>query len=545
MQIQMKKKPIEPKNQRIETLVNSVNSRELVIPPFQREFVWKEDKILFLFDSILKTYPIGSFLIWNSPQKIKCRDTILDIKLPKCEFPDIYTRDFILDGQQRLSTLYGVLTWKDANREHIFNVYLDLESMEFFHYQKKMKIKKNVHFPMGYLYDYEKFLDFRNEIKNNEDLEEEESKKLQDTLNYLYNHFRNYIIPVIVTYEKTVEEVSPIFIRFNSGGLELGIFDLISAMTWSDNFDFRQEIDKINKGLQKKRFQQTKYRMYLKILAALNSGSTKGTHINKLGNLNSEQLNSLLKTTEKALNKAVDYLQSNLFVYGDDFLPYENQLVVFTYFFAKIKNPRPKQLKYLRSWFWKTGFSEHFRGSTDTILDEDLRLIDRLQSEELKVYSETEIFDFNKDELLGKKYNKASAFTKAFILMLLSLTPKDIINGSTINVQKPLIDLSKEFHHLFSLKTLRCQQNNVDDKNNLCNICLIQSTENNKINRENPSQYLKNCYQELGIDAKKVFLSNLIPTGGNSGWNNDDYAKFLQKRAQLITERINELANFK
>ena len=537
MKLPTKKKPLEPKNQRIETLINAMDSRELVIPPFQREFIWKRHNVLYLFDSILQSYPIGSFLVWNTDQGIQYRDKILDLRFPQINnAEDLKIRDFILDGQQRLSCLYGVLKLRNAEKEHIFNVYIDLEEMTFFHYRKNMEVKKNVHFPMSYLYDDEKFLDFRGELGK-----DPANKELQETLIYLYSHFRNYIIPVIVTYEKTVGEVTPVFVRFNSAGRKLDIFDLTAAVTWKDNFDIRDEITRINGSLQKKRFQHTDKHLYLKMMAALHAGATKTNVVDKLNDLSSNELKSLLRKAEIGLQRAIDFLQAELFVYGEDFLPYENQLVALTYFFSLANNPGSKQLKSLQRWFWISGFSERFRGASESILDEDIRYIEKLVRGEDGISLPDEGYRLEVKDLLNKKYNRSSAFTKSFILFLASQTPKDLASGTKINLQRPLSEINRmECHHIFPRRILRNSAFSNEKIDNICNICLCQSNENKRIKDRNPSEYLQKCYDELGADAENVFHSSLIPNDMNAGWKEDDYEIFLGQRARLIVEGVNK-----
>jgi len=538
MKLPTKKKPLEPKNQRIETLINAMDSRELVIPPFQREFIWKKHNVLYLFDSILKSYPIGSFLVWNTDQDIQYRDKILDLKFPPINnLEDLKIRDFILDGQQRLSCLYGVLKWRNAEKEHIFNVYLDLETMDFFHYRKNIQIKRNVHFPMSYLYDDEKFLDFRSELAK-----DPANKKIQETLIYLYNHFRNYIIPVIVTYEKTVGEVTPVFVRFNSTGRKLDIFDLTAAVTWKDNFDIRDEIVRINGSLQKKRFQHIDKHLYLKMMAALHAGAAKTNIVDKLNDLSSSELKSLLRRVEIGLQRAIDFLQAELFVNGKDFLPYENQLVVLTYFFSLVTNPSPKQLKSLKRWFWVSGFSERFRGASESILDEDIRYVGKLVRGEDDISLPDEEYRLDVKDVINKKYNRSSAFTKSFILFLACQSPKDLVCGSKINLRRPLSEINRmECHHIFPRRILRNNAFSNEKIDNICNICLCQSNENKRIKDRSPSEYLQKCYDELGADAESVFRSSLIPNEENAGWKEDDYEKFLGQRSKLIVEQINKM----
>jgi uncharacterized protein with ParB-like and HNH nuclease domain len=100
----------------VKEAVERINRREYVLPAIQREFVWKPEQIIKLFDSLLKDYPIGSFLFWEVKPERKDdfqfyeflqnyheRDQIHN---PKATLTGDTAVTAILDGQQRLTSLY-------------------------------------------------------------------------------------------------------------------------------------------------------------------------------------------------------------------------------------------------------------------------------------------------------------------------------------------------------------------------------------------------------------------------------------------------------
>ncbi len=79
-------------------------------------------------------------------------------------------------------------------------------------------------------------------------------------------------------------------------------------------------------------------------------------------------------------------------------------------------------------------------------------------------------------------------------------------------MQKPLAEINQtECHHIFPRKILREASVPNEKIDSLCNICLYKSKNNKIVKDQNPSEYLKKCYTELGVDAEKVFQSTLIP----------------------------------
>jgi hypothetical protein len=109
----------QPSVDRIDELARRILSGDILLPKFQRDFVWGRKQILRLLDSVARGYPIGSVLLWQSRQELRSENHIadLEIKVPKPDYPVNY----LLDGQQRLSTICGAMFWKggDPNNSRI------------------------------------------------------------------------------------------------------------------------------------------------------------------------------------------------------------------------------------------------------------------------------------------------------------------------------------------------------------------------------------------------------------------------------------------
>src|SRR5674476_174358 len=215
----------KPDVERIYRLVDRIDTGDIKIPKFQRGFIWTDDQILYILESIYNGYPIGSLLFWLTKTPMTAERDIGGFELPST--PDQYTRNYVLDGQQRLTSIYGVLKWDKPYTPHKLNIYFDLEQGKFFHYKDEMKDTKNTHVPMNILFDTSKGLGFRTKLNDHPNAIE-----LQNKYDILYEVFREYSFPVVTISEKTLEEVCPIFERINSTGTRLDVFDLMVAATW-------------------------------------------------------------------------------------------------------------------------------------------------------------------------------------------------------------------------------------------------------------------------------------------------------------------------
>src|SRR5438045_456748 len=93
-------------NLTIRKIIEQVTSGQLRVPTFQRGFVWDANRVAYLMDSIYKGYPFGAILLWRTKERLKFERKLGPFKLPDSE-PD-FPVDYILDGQQRITSIFGV-----------------------------------------------------------------------------------------------------------------------------------------------------------------------------------------------------------------------------------------------------------------------------------------------------------------------------------------------------------------------------------------------------------------------------------------------------
>src|SRR5450759_4075294 len=121
----------KPTPERILQLASRVLEGDIILPEFQRPFVWKPRQVLELMDSVYRNYPIGSLLVWESNQKLASKRSIADLEV--AERSEKYPVNYLLDGQQRLSAICGVIHWTPGNPKSVWNVVFDLKTGRFSH----------------------------------------------------------------------------------------------------------------------------------------------------------------------------------------------------------------------------------------------------------------------------------------------------------------------------------------------------------------------------------------------------------------------------
>ena len=90
----------------IKDLINDLERGKMRVPSFQRGFVWEPDRVAYFIDSIYKGFPFGSILLWRTKTPLRTERNLGAYKLPSND-PD-YPIDYILDGQQRTTSIFGV-----------------------------------------------------------------------------------------------------------------------------------------------------------------------------------------------------------------------------------------------------------------------------------------------------------------------------------------------------------------------------------------------------------------------------------------------------
>ena len=166
-------------------------------------------------------------------------------------------------------------------------------------------------------------------------------------------------------------------IRLNSSGTDLSTFDLMVAATWSKGFDLNEKVEEISYSLEPKNYGEIKGTTALKCLSVVQYESANRERVIAPREFKGDQqkMDSLVDRTQKALLRAVDQLATDFKIYSLSFLPYEAHLVILTYIYANNPNLSAQALRRVRQWFWRTSFSERYRGAPDDFVTRDLLAI--------------------------------------------------------------------------------------------------------------------------------------------------------------------------
>jgi hypothetical protein len=234
----------------IREVIERVASGRLRIPSFQRGFVWDAERVAFLMDSIYKGYPFGAVILWRTKEQLKSERQLGPFELPEHD-PDLPI-DYVLDGQQRLTSIFGVFQSdiepvEDAPWTKVYfdlGAETDLQESQFLCLSKD-KIDLARHFPIGTFFNVS---GYRNATKNFDDV-------LADRIGAVQAVFQQASIPVQLVETDDRAKVAIVFERVNRMGMELDILQLLSAWTWSEDFDLQEKFEEFAEELRPFGFQ--------------------------------------------------------------------------------------------------------------------------------------------------------------------------------------------------------------------------------------------------------------------------------------------------
>ncbi len=438
------------------------------------------------------------------------------------EIPEDYPVNYILDGQQRLTTLYGVFhsdaETKDAELADRFNICYIPEDDELVHHLGTSG-KRRI-----FLRDIFNTTKLLSQLKN---FTEEEQEKIAGVT----ERFKDYEFPIVTIKERTNAEVCAIFQRINSSGTPLSNLELLTAWTWSDKFDLRREIETLLDALKDKGYEQIDQGLLMRCLAAV---STDSIDSDKLVDIPSNQLVAGMKSVKSALYATVDFLEGQLKIRNVTFLPFPLMVVPIVFFFARIEKPTAKQIEQLKKWFWHCSFTLRYRAGTNRMVLADLGAMEELASGK----NPFDFTSFEADESLFRKtWRINSTAAKVAICMLAQLQPKTFLSGNDIDLGRVLAAYNaREFHHIYPKGFLANESIPFHEANLIANICYLSAADNKAISDAAPRDYFKKI--PVG-NRDEIFDAALIPTEARSG--ELSYKEFLDKRVEALAQTAKTL----
>ncbi|WP_247527510.1 DUF262 domain-containing protein [Bradyrhizobium sp. 199] len=518
----------EPLN--IRKIIEELMAGRMRVPNFQRGFVWDPERVAYLMDSIYKGYPFGSILLWRTKQELTHERDLGPFQLPQND-PE-YPTDYILDGQQRITSIFGAFQTEITLPQKPLwaKIYYDMKGSENAQESSFTALEDNEvserHFPIGCLFDP---VLYRKETADYDDATIARLDKIQA-------RFKEALIPVqtITTEDKTA--VAIVFERVNQRGVELDTVQLLSAWTWSGDFDLNQRFEDLANDLTPFGFKDVGGDKDL-LLRCCSAVMVRDPSPDSLISLNGSKVREDFDHVVTGIKGAIDFLRKNLHVENLDNLPYNNLLVPLTVFFAgepsKQKKVTNNQRKEILRWFWHTCIHRKYNSQPIKSLREDVVEFAKLAEGSLAKLTHP-ANSFTPLFFLTNTFRLNSVVSRTFILLLAQNGPRSFISGNKIDLRKALKEYNRnEFHHIHPRSFLKTSKNSKLDDSCLANMCFLSRSDNNTISGSAPSEYRK----KLGEDIDDIETANFLPP---STWE-DDFGQFVSARATLLFDYAKEL----
>ena len=566
----------EAKNIELENLLEKIKSGTIQLPDFQREWIWSDKQIKDLLESVIRGFPINSIML------LECDANNVKFARRSIEgaaAADTLPQYLILDGQQRLTSLFGAL-FSDKP--------VKIKSgKEFFYYvnmAKAVAAVKNVAtaedmvisvppsrkvknldlstpekeyaagmFPLNKIFDSRKW--FRAYERFHKDAAGEFVDAFAENVT---DKVSSYKIAFIQLEKNTpLEAVCKIFEKVNIGGKKLGVFDLLTAVfAASKNADgkpveLRKDWEKIHENFKNSD---------LKILSTVTSADfvTALTLLVSYEKFCADKKLSVSCKSEDILNLDNDdytrnktaiidgFVEAAKFLKGEKistekYLPYKPQLIPMAAIFARLKTIGQYNAagrNKIRQWYWCTVFSEAYRdGHLGRFAKDIVQVIDWIDSEQVPdIMSNAQIVA---GQIMSVN-SIQSAIYKGLIALIFQHGAQDFIMGSGVNFAE-----SVEVHHIFPKKYCEARGLSKAKYDSIANKTLILKSTNKTIGGDPPSFYLKKIERKTGLSSAEVdeilerhFIDAALCRA-------DDFDAFIAARAEKIFDVIEELTGRK
>ncbi|HOD62502.1 MAG TPA: DUF262 domain-containing protein [Bacilli bacterium] len=525
----------EPISRTFTGLIADIERGQIKIPQFQREFVWDINKSSKLMDSIIKGYPIGTFIFWKTKERLRSVRNLGDAKLPEPNEGDF--TDFVLDGQQRLTSLFATLKGLKIERvvgkiENYDEMYINLDAAEDeeiviinkegFDENSLIRLTDLIYGPLTLLFKFD----------------EKYHTKLQD----YKTRIEAYNYSIILIRDAALDIATEIFTRINEGGKPLTVFEIMVAKTFDAdrNFDLAEKYKELIERLAEQEYETISDATVLQTVSILLEKECTKKAILKL---NRKKFIDIWDDAVDAIERAVDYFRSYYRIPVSQLLPYNTLVVPFAYFFYHHNDkPTGEKQKYLQDFFWRVSLGTRYSSGVESKLFQDVKRIDAILKSELPRYDWA--IDTSAEFIKSNGWFSAG---RSYIKSLLSIyayhQPKSFIDGSIVHINNGWLKIanSKNYHHFFPKAYL---EKNIDWEyknfwiNHILNITIVDDYLNKReIAAKAPSSYMKK-FNKQNPDLALTMKTHLINDLDTFGIWDNNYDAFLNNRAKALSKEI-------
>lgn len=514
---------------KISTILDHIDSGHMALPEFQRGYVWTREQVRGLFGSLYRRHPVGGLLIWATEARTAQHrgDQSLAAGVVK----------LLLDGQQRMTSLYGVARGKpppffDGNAEVFTGLRFHLES-EQFEFWQPVKMRDD---PL--------WVDVSALLKTGQAGLGMHIEALKNTGSLaMYVGRLSALIGIleidlheeqITGEDKTLDVVVDIFNRVNSGGTKLSKGDLALAKICAEWPDAREEMKGRLAG-----WKAAGYDFNLDwLLRSVNTILTGEAKFQFLHDREADEIQGALKRAAQQIDRCLNMIAGRLGL--------DHARVFFGRFampvmarFLDQKGGAPNELERdkLMFWFAQCGMWGRYSNSTESTMDADLAALEQEGGLD-RLLDQLRLWHGNLSVEPGHFTGWSTGARLYPILYMLTRTGGARDWGTGLPLKANLLGtMSKlEVHHIFPKSRLYDVGQPRAQVNALANFCFLQKDTNLDISNRFPEQY----FSEIELKHPGALASQWIPMD-QSLWQIGRYEDFLVARKELLADAANAL----
>lgn len=497
---------------------------EIRVPAFQRGFEWEQQQIVALLQSVYQGFPIGSILLWKVTQRT------LKLQSPhETPFPEVderYPLFYVLDGMQRLSTLYGVCHYDGPpTTADLFNVVFDLTSEQFRHVEDD--VEQGAHVPLSTLFSPRSFLDVQSRLAAMPD-----GDALIDRAVKLHSLLQEYLIPTVTISDRSLEEVVQIFERVNSTGVRLGPVDFMRAVTWSEDFDLTVELRDLNLHLAKSRFSLSEETL-VKILGLTLGYDPLPGDLLSLRSRSAVELRRGIAMTKEVVECAAGFLRERFLVMSSDYIPYEGQMLVLAKAFLDTRTLDNVAAKRIERWFWSTSLNEGLKGKPDNFVARTVRAVGAtLRGERGSLVARLTI---SETDFVDKRFIVGKAMSSALASMFAVHQARSLETGQLIAPPAYMTEFDQShFEPVLDLPSVnRITRSPVVSARIMSNIVVYTDVDRFMSNSRTVRDLIVSL-SRAGEEGERVLASQFITLRSAHALSENDYMTFARTRATAM-----------
>jgi hypothetical protein len=523
----------EPQSVTFSSLFAEIENGTIKIPQFQRDFVWSKAKSAKLLDSIVKGYPIGTFILWKTNERLRAIRNLGGISLP--ETPKGDAVKYVLDGQQRLTSLFvtlkGLTITRNEQEEDFSQLWVDLTVTED---EEIIQVA-----PAGQ--DGTKSIQLKDLLSGDFAYLASFPKELQERIRVYKNRIESYQFSAILMKDAAIDVATEVFTRLNVGGEPLSVFEIMVAKTYDPDtkFDLAEKFDALITELQVADYETLSSATVLQTLSVL---IRKDCSKKEILNLPKQAVIQAWPKAVEAIHATVDYFRSYYRIPVSRLLPYPALVIPFAYFFSKHPDkPTGDRQQFLHDFFWRVSLGGRYSQSLEARVAQDIGKIDKILKGKLPEYDWA--VDVSPEFIERNGYFSTSrSFVKAILCVLAHKQPKSFVDNSIVCLDNSFLKQanSKNYHHFFPKAWLAKQDVDWGRINHVANITLVDDFLNKRLIRaQSPKTYMKGFIAN-NHEIEKCLSTHLIKLNDSFGVLTDDYDSFFSARCKAISRELSK-----